>query len=651
MKNNNKLIKLIVLTAAFLSVSCSDYLDVVPDNIATIDNAFTSRSMAEKYLFTCYSFMPSHANIDQQAFTIGDEFWLPYPQIPNYFYNNAFEIIARNNQSVVSPSLNYWDGQNGGKAMFQGLRDCNIFLEKINDVPEAALRQQEKERWIAEVKFLKAYYHYWLLRMYGPIPLIKENLPISATIEEVQVKREPVDVCFAYIDELIDEAIDQLPVVLDKQTTEMGRVTKPIALAVKARILVEAASPLFNGNTDYATFKSRDGAQYFNQTFDIEKWRKAADACKEAVEICDSVGFELYNFKPAGGDKVNEELTVQMSIRNSVADNNYNVNNEVVWTNPNSTSNWLQALSTPTLDEIYTANGGIMSILAPPLKIAEMFYTEHGVPMDEDDEWVSTGKFRDRYKIRTATEADKYNIKEGETTAGLHFDREIRFYANLSFDRNLWFGIGRNNLDNQWLIMNRIGEPGSKRAQSKFSTTGYFCKKLANYQNNALEGDGAGYVIVEYPWPVIRLADIYLMYAEALNELSGPSQEVYEYLDRIRVRAGLEGVVESWANYAAPSYRSKPSTKEGLRDIIQQERLIELANEGHRYWDIRRWKRAKEMWHNQPIQGWDIDQADADTYYRVKTIFVQKFTTRDYLWPIKESNLSVNPNLDQNPGW
>ncbi|MDD4591822.1 MAG: RagB/SusD family nutrient uptake outer membrane protein [Parabacteroides sp.] len=650
MKKNIKQFKSLILIA-IICVSCSDYLDVVPDNIATIDNAFTSRSTAEKYLFTCYSFMPSHGNIDQQAFTIGDEFWLPYPQIPNYFYNNAFEIIARGKQNSVDPSLNYWDGQNGGKAMFQGIRDCNIFLEKINNVPELSLLKPEKERWIAEVKFLKAYYHYWLLRMYGPIPLIRTNLPISATIEQVQVKREPVDDCFAYIEELLDESIAKLPVILDKQTTEMGRVTKPIAIAVKAKILLEAASPLFNGNTDYATFKSRDGEQYFNQTNDIEKWRKAADACKEAVEICDSVGFKLYNFKPAGGDKVNDELTIQMSIRNSVADNNYNVNNEVVWTNPNSTSNWLQALSTPTLDEKYTVNGGIMSILAPPLKIAEMFYTKHGVPMDEDDEWVSTGKFRDRYKIRTAAEADKYNIKEGEQTAGLHFDREVRFYANLSFDRNLWFGIGRNNLDNQWVLRNRIGEPGSKRAQSKFSATGYFCKKLANYQNNALEGEGADYVVVEYPWPVIRLADIYLMYAEALNELSGPSQEVYEYIDRVRARAGLEGVVTSWATHATPSYRSKPTTKEGLREIIQQERLIELANEGHRYWDIRRWKRAKEMWHNQPIQGWDIDQVDAEGYYRVKTIFVQKFTTKDYLWPIKESNLSVNPNLDQNPGW
>ena len=111
---------------------------------------------------------------------------------------------------MVDPSLNYWDGAKGGKAMFQALRDCNIFLEKVDNVP--ALDVSEKKRWIAEVKFLKAYYHYWLLRMYGPIPLIKVNLPVSASVEEVQVKRQPVDECFDYIVSLLDEACADLPV-------------------------------------------------------------------------------------------------------------------------------------------------------------------------------------------------------------------------------------------------------------------------------------------------------------------------------------------------------------------------------------------------------------------------------------------------------
>ena len=176
----------------FTYSSCADYLDVVPDNIATIDNAFTNRTMAEKYLFTCYSYMPKHSDPETQVFLAGDEFWMPYPQ--SVITSTVFEYIARGNQNVTNPILNYWDGD---ASMFVALRVCNTFLERIESVP--GIDSMERKRWIAEVKFLKAYYHYWLVRMYGPIPLIRENLPISASIEAVQAKREPVDDCFNYI--------------------------------------------------------------------------------------------------------------------------------------------------------------------------------------------------------------------------------------------------------------------------------------------------------------------------------------------------------------------------------------------------------------------------------------------------------------------
>lgn len=632
---------------AITYTACKEYLDVVPDNIATIDNAFTNRSMAEKFLFTCYSYMPKHADPEAQVFLAGDEFWVPYPQLPVYFYSRVFEDIARGNQSATDVTLNWWDGF---KSMFVAIRDCNTFLEKIDSVP--GMNKQEKDRWIAEVKFLKAYYHYWLLRMYGPIPLIRENLPVSSSIKELQVQREPVDDCFDYVVTLLNEAIPYLPLKLQNEVTETGRATQPVALAVKAKILVEAASPLFNGNTDYASFtRKTDNIQYFNQTFDINKWEKAVVACKNAIDTCHLVGFHLYKFLPNLTENLVPEIITQMSIRNSVADNNYNYNKEVVWMNPNSTSNYLQYLSTPTLNPANTQNESTRSLLAPPLVIAEMFYTKNGVPIDEDTEWETSGKYAERFKTQRATEVDKFHIKEGAVTAILNFDREIRFYANLGFDGGLWYGIGKFDVNDQWDLQGKQGQAAGKRLLTNYSTTGYFCKKLAHYQNVILLGAGAGYQVVDYPWPVIRLADLYLLYAEALNEASGPSPETYIYINRVRERAALEPVEIAWPKYAKASVKDKYANKEGLRSIIQQERLIELANEGHRYWEIRRWKRAKEMWHNRPIQGWDIDQSETTTYYRVRTLFTRSFNTRDYLWPIREYNLSVNPNLDQNPGW
>ncbi len=231
----------------------------------------------------------------------------------------------------------------------------------------------------------------------------------------------------------------------------------------------------------------------------------------------------------------------------------------------------------------------------------------------------------------------------------LNFDREIRFYANLGFDTGLWYGIGRFDADNQWDVQAKRGQAAGKRLVTFFSTTGYFCKKLAHFQNVILPL--SGYTVVQYPWPIIRLADLYLLYAEALNEANGPSGEVYEYINMVRNRAGLENVEITWPTYAVASKKQKHTTVDGLRDIIQQERLIELANEGHRYWEIRRWKRAKELLHNQPIQGWDIEQSETETYYRVRNLFVQSFYTKDYLFPIREYNLTVNSKLDQNPGW
>jgi starch-binding outer membrane protein, SusD/RagB family len=152
-----------------------------------------------------------------------------------------------------------------------------------------------------------------------------------------------------------------------------------------------------------------------------------------------------------------------------------------------------------------------------------------------------------------------------------------------------------------------------------------------------------------YPWPEIRLADLYLMFAEAKNEADGPGDEVFQYLNMIRERAGLSTVQSSWTNYSTNP--NKFQSKDGLREIIHQERLNELAFEGKRYWDMRRWKKAAEFF-NQPITGWNMTGSDAASFYQIRTVFRQEFISpRDYFWPIEERELLRNPNLIQNPGW
>jgi hypothetical protein len=190
----------------------------------------------------------------------------------------------------------------------------------------------------------------------------------------------------------------------------------------------------------------------------------------------------------------------------------------------------------------------------------------------------------------------------------------------------------------------KFGQTANNHAWS-FSVTGYWPKKLVNY----LDVSNAQQVTVEaYPWPVIRLGDLYLLYAEALNEANGPGAEALKWINLVRERAGLKSVEESWSQYSRQpaAYQNQA----GLRKIIHQERLIEMAFEGQRFWDLRRWKEARETL-SQPIQGWNYTGKDEENYYQVRVLFNPSFKRRDYLWPIKESEIIVNNNLLQNPDW
>ncbi len=638
-------ISMIVLAVGlmFSTVSCSDYLDVVPDNVTTLDNAFSLKNEAEKYLFTCYSYIPKNGdgwyNIGMMS---GDEIWLP--QTDRTYWNPAFRI-AQGNQNSNIPLLDAWRGFQLGatgsdKRLFAGLRSCNIFLENVRNpskVPDLTL--DVRTRWIGEVEFLKAYYHYYLFRMYGPIPVIDVNVPLDADVQASYVYRRPVDECVNYIDALLDSSIAKLPDVVENDLQEMGRITKPIALALKAKLWVLAASPLFNGNSDFANFTDHEGTLLFNPTYDATKWQKAKEACKAAIDAAEGVGHKLhvYTNDPFG---LTDTTRTQLSIRQAVSEP---WNSEVVWGNSNSyfwNSNMCQILLTGTKAQNRLPTPGVWEA---PLKIAKMFYTSNGVPIEED----ITLDFSDYEQLRRATKSESYNIKTNYITARLNFDRENRFYADLGFDGGIWYKKDARGVDTAFYAQTKWADLGGAPSTLSWNETGYYIKKLVNWE--MVFGDNDATTYGQYPWPEIRLADLYLLYAEALNETEPASAEAIVYLDKIRARAGLAGVVESWTNYS--SIPNKFATQDGLREIIHRERLIELAFEGHRFWDLRRWKKAAEEL-NKDITGWNYTGTTAATYYRETQIYSQTFVTpRDYLWPIGAEDTRKNPKLVENPGW
>ena len=626
---------------ALLSASCNSFLDIVPDNVPVIDHAFTNAMEAEKYLFTCYSYLPGSGEPSGNiGMTAGDEIWL---NMPNHVAAPAWDYIAKGVRSADKSQPDFWKGSDYTYALFVGIRDCNTFLENIEDMSKVAdLTADKRARWIAEAKFLKAYYHYYLLRMYGPIPIVDRNLPVSASPEEVQVKRQPFDDCVKYIVDLLDECNPDLPAVITNRQSELGRITKPINRAVKARVLLLAASPLFNGNSDLANFRDNDGLPLFASEEGSGKWAQAADAAREAIESAENAGHDLYYFDDAPFE-ISETTKTQLSVRQAVCDR---WNDEVVWGRSGGRGRagaTLQNACMPMLDASMNINA-VRGCMAPTLQVVEEFYTRNGVPIEED----KTLDFTEINELRTATADERYNFQEGYTTARINFDRENRFYADIGFDGGKWimeYHPSRSDVDT-YVLQAKVGQLGYGQVQGATSSTGYFTKKLVHWESG-FGNTTAG--VVEYAWPEIRLAEIYLMYAEALNEAEGPVADVHLYLNKVRSRAGLESVEASWRKYSTNP--TKPDTKEGMREIIRRERLIELALEGHRYWDLLRWKLATDYF-NQPITGWDVSQSDAEAYYQVKTIYNRTFVApRDYFNPIPNSEMNVNGNLVQNPGW
>jgi hypothetical protein len=638
MKTIVKILLTVSLPVAMMS-SCKKYLNVVPDDVATLESAFVNANETQAYLFGCYSTLQSLSDVRRNAgFTTSGEIIFPFPLQDQTILgggggDDGFQIL-RGTQNSANPILNYWDGYNMGLNLWQAIRRCNTLIANIN-IPQD-LPAYNKTRWIAEAKFLKAYYHYWLIRQYGPIPIVDVSPSVDATTEQVRIKQQTVDSCFNYVVGLLDQAAADLPAVIQNTALESGRITSTIALAVKAEVLVTQASPLFNGNPDYVAMKGKDGTSFFSATYDPGKWQKALAATKVAIDAANAANASLYSLKLTGNiahltDSVRQLLTIQGAFVDPW-------NLEQIWT-LNPQFGW-QYMASPRVTADAAGNVfAVYSNFSVPIAESELFYTDHGVPISEDKTWDYAG----RYTVQNGDQAHYYYLRYNYPTAKGNFHREPRYYADVSFDGANWFGSG-NTDDRSMNYVNAVNGFAAPPDKLRYNTTGYWAKKLVPYQSTA----GQSSVWQGYSWPFMRLSGLWLLYAECLNEVNGPGAEAYSWIDKVRARAGLPGVVDSWNNYS--NNAGKPSTKEGLRSIIHQERRIELSFEGQAGWDLRRWKELQSVL-TGPVQGWNVFNKTVNGYYQVVNVFQPIFGLRNYLYPIQDYDILTNPNLTQTLYW
>ncbi|MBS7156161.1 MAG: RagB/SusD family nutrient uptake outer membrane protein [Sanguibacteroides justesenii] len=628
---------------------CGDYLDVVPKNdIQTIETIFEKREDAYHWLRSCYIMLTPH--------------------IAEFLNNPAFlgadEIVAGEycRQKIGPGGLFIGDGLQMAQApygvmwhkneAYGAIRYINIFFEKIGNVYN--MEDSEKKLWTAELKALKAHFYFELMRRYGPIILVPENIDPNASLDEMKQPRRPIDEVVNAIVELCDEAIEDLPYLKEKPSTRITYHSKESAATLKAMTLLYAASPLFNGNKMFANFLNKNGERLFPD-YDKEKWRKAAEAADEAIKICEAAGKTLVT---GNTDRPTKLLNIMKDIEDSALAPDYK-NSEAIFYVRNTSGGpcgYILPFFAGEGEGADCYDPHSIGCLGASMKMVEMFYTEHGVPISEDKQWVVA-----KYSMGRESDEKYTNVLNLNTEIlGLHRRREPRFYANIGADRTLWYRMQKSGSEQKYVaqeICAYQGELyGTKITRIDNNTpqnlSGYWIKKylrsnITFYYYTSRDNTEKGGII-------FRLPDLYLASSEAWNEyLDAPDNRVYDPLNKIRERAGILNVQEAWKNYARNP--DKVNTKLGMREIIQQEWNIEFAFEGRRFWNLRRWMTAPEEL-NTPQYGWNVLGSTAETFYHnydgpIVVWSKRKFNVpRDYFFPIQSEEVLMS-ECKQNLGW
>ncbi len=611
-------------------LSSCEYLDIVPDERPTEEDAFKDLTAAKKYLYSCYSYMPlaryGSGSLDLMT---GDE-------VITAFEHETFAKFPKGNYTATTPVISYWDD------LFSGIRQCYLLLANIESVP--GMSQEQLNDYKGQAEFLIAYYHFLLMRCYGPTIVIDE-VPDVGTNPADFAARRPFDECVEFAVGKFDAAAELLPE--SRHSLAYGLATSTAAKALKARLLLMAASPLFNGNSSmYADFKNNDGTPLMPTTYDPSKWQKAKEAAQDAITFAESYGHALYVNNEYGLNGYPQDPTVRTLRYNLIEP----ANPDVIWADSRNEGYYgVQNKSRPYVSSA-SWNG-----IGPTFSMLDRFYTENGLPIDEDPDY----DYNNRFDVVTVASEDELMASPGEQTLAYNLNREPRYYAWVSFQGGYYEVMsaeteGAYRDDPKFtqvaegadikarLVTSFLKEDNCGRGNrtNNYAPSGFLNKKACNPDNTAKLGRSQP---VETPWPLIRLTELYLTMAEACVEVNDLPNAI-KYVDLVRQHAGIPKVEDAWAGVATLD-------QDKLREIVRRERQIELYLENHNFWDMRRWLLAGDAF-NKKHKGLDIDANDIFTYaVETEIPFVRSFRDANYLLPIPIKDINNNTNLVQNPGY
>lgn len=627
-----KYIKLLLGACLLFQFTACDYLDVVPDERAQESDTYNTARAVKGYLYSCYGFIP-----DSRSYP--GSYWVP--EEVTAVSNEKFTDFKR---GVYSPvSLDYTTTTWGN--IWNGIRQCYMFQSILPKISQDIVDDDTKRLYLAESNFLIAYFHFLSLRSYGPTMIIKKTMNQDAPVDELP-ERSPYDEVVQFINDKLDEAIPELPNT--QIASDFGRATRLAARALKSRMYLYAASPLFNGNSEmYSNFKSPiDGRHLISQEYSIAKWQKAADVTLEAIQELDKSGFHLYSDLEAGDpddQKPGFPNKAQRRLQYSILD--YNKNPEVIWADCRKESSYSIQRRSVLRRLKGSDKSDLGTVIVPTLQSVESFYSKNGLPINRDN----TYEYEGRYTYILAPDncdGNNYGNPSGKVMR-LHTDREARFYAWIGYHNGYYemskyqdTDPGKGNPAKRAVLiqMLRYDDHGQgDRDGVNYSVTGYANKKWVH--------PGWNGSWVNYPFCLIRLGELYLNYAEALVELNR-LKDAKTYIDKIRIRAGIPTVDDAWDKYSDnPGYQN---TQAGMREIVRQERMNELYLEGHKFFDIRRWKIA-EKYEGVPDRGLNTLATTVENFTPRDLTAERSFHKGQYLMPIDQNEVNKAPQVVQNP--
>jgi hypothetical protein len=597
----------VAATLLCTGVGCrKGFLDTVPDNLTTLSDVFSKRALSEQWLARIYSALP-------------DMWQQPYAEQWNGMsdeidYTPAWLSIPLNNGALVPDgTTGYW------QSYYQAIRYAGIFLQNIDknkEIQALPNGPQLIQQYKGEARFLRAYYYYLLMKIYGPVVLMGEE-PGTVTTN-YQRPRSSWSECVAYVLSEMEKAkqdvADQFVVAggTDIDHYQTGRITRGIVMAAESQVLLYDASPLYNGNADLADFKNADGKQLISQAYDQTKWKKAVDAAKAVIDLNK---WQLYQVADPDPFKA-----AYLSCRNLFWDG---CNTEGIWLRPGSSIiwNWEQHCS-PRVSLGNAWNG-----IGVTQEMVDAFRMNNGLAIaDPASGYTETGF--------TSTAKSGFYVTG---TSNMYINREPRFYVDMTFTGATIPVIpmaGQSYV--QFYYSGNCGKNGAPRDWTK---TGYTARKNIHPSTNFSTGASQA-----RPAMMIRLAEIYLNYAEALNESNPGNPDILVYLNRIRNRGGLPSL-------------STGLSQDAMRTQIRLERHIELAFEQQRYFDVRRWKVADQPGYYQGGQyhGMNMDKGntitDAGFYQRTVDVNRSNWVRKNYFWPVPQSEMDRNKMLVQFPGY